>query len=99
MEQNKDNNLQCLALSLDHLRVKSFNVDLKQSPVNLNWEIPHFKSVIADKTSRGKGARQKAKFDGIKWDGMSASFRLFIRALEGHLLKVGTEYIQSPNLV
>ena len=53
-------------------------------------------SVLADRFLRQKPAKMTAKFGSVKWDGMSSTFRIFRKALEGHLLQVGAGYLTQP---
>ena len=41
----------------------------------------------------------RTKFDSVKWDEMSSTFRIFKRALEGHLLQVGARYLTQPAFI
>lgn len=50
-------------------------------------------SVINDRSLRAKGAKCRAKYDSLKWDGFNTTFRTFKRAIEGHLLQVGAGYM------
>ena len=46
-----------------------------------------------DRAMRARPAKSRTKFDTAKWDGMSSTFRIFNRSLEGHLLQVGAGYL------
>ena len=56
-------------------------------------------SVLADRSLRQKPAKLRTKFDSVKWDGMSSTFRIFKKALEGHLLQVGAGYLTQPAFI
>ena len=56
-------------------------------------------SVINERTMRAKGAKSRAKYDSLKWDGLNTTFKMFKRAIEGHLLQVGAGYITNPDFV
>ena len=49
---------------------------------------------------RNKPFTQQPKFDSsLKWNGTSATFRIFSRALEGHLVMGGAEYMTNPKFI
>ena len=46
-----------------------------------------------------KAVRARAKFEKAKWDGLTQSFRPFMKSVEGHLLQVGAGYLINPTFV
>ena len=62
--------------------MRTFTFKPKESP-----------SVINERSLRAKGAKCRAKYDSLKWDGLSMTFRTFKRAIEGHLIQVGAGYM------
>lgn len=60
------------------------------------FKVKDSESVIRDRSLRAKPYTCRPKFDSAKWDGMSSSFSMFKRALEGHLLQVGAGYMTQP---
>lgn len=56
-------------------------------------------SIQSDRRNRSNPAKIRPKFDKQNWDGMNTTFRIFKRALEGHLLQVGAGYLTNPTFL
>ena len=69
--------------------------DMKKMKIKLNDS----DSVMSDRSKRNKPAKNRAKLDTLKWDGMSNSFRSFKTSLEGHLVQVGAGYMIKPKFI
>ena len=68
--------------------IKSFTFKPKDLP-----------SVIVKRSLKAKGAKCRAKYDSLKWDGFNTTFRTLKRAIEGHLFQVGAGYMTNPSFI
>ena len=50
-------------------------------------------NVDSDPLKSKKPIRARAKFEKAKWDGLTQTFRPFMKSVEGHLLQVGAGYL------
>ena len=57
------------------------------------------KNEETERSLRGKPYKARPQFNTVKWEGMSATFRHFKRAIEGHLIQVGAGYLIQPAFV
>ena len=81
------------AMAESHLQETVDELNLwKPSPIE------HRASVVEDRSQRMKAAKHRGKYE-IKWNGMSGSFTLFKRQLEGHLLQVGAGHLFEKDFV
>src|SRR6478735_6857393 len=56
-------------------------------------------SVVEDRSQRMEPAKWRKPNESIKWNGMSSSFSLFQRQLEGYLLQCGAGYLIDQDLI
>ncbi|HEY8522856.1 MAG TPA: hypothetical protein VIL14_03765, partial [Nitrososphaeraceae archaeon] len=56
-------------------------------------------STVADRTLRNKPAKNRPKFENVKWDGLSEHFKIFRRSIEGHLIQAGAGYLTEDEFI